>query len=247
MTSFRVILGYLAKKSEPLVSMNPANFKESPAALKKFHEEHSETYEPHVLGSLEWYGDDGFVEINKHLRGEGFRHRTEEKMKATERHIDNIDQAMEKGKLKHNTVLWRALREGHYHPLQKEMQKLGILNLYGDDYTSDETKAIALKEFRFKEASYVSTSLDRKYIESPSGILLKIYAPNGTPSVYLNGATSILEKDKDIFEFDGMNREQEVLLDRGLTFEVQNVFITKQKKYEEAGYNLRPTVVLKIV
>ena len=89
---------------------------------------------------------------------------------------------------------------------------------------SNNCEVHKLKGFRFVEHAYLSTSLNRSLAESfmserdGEDVLFKIYAPIGTPALSLRAAHVLL--GRDIKEFEGARDEHEVLLDRGLTFEV---------------------------
>jgi len=248
---FSVIKNYLAKKAIQVVAPKPWKPVEGDdgskvrKVLKKFQEDQSQTVSNDSLRSLHNYGFVGYADINRHLRGEKLN---EGETKNVERHIKNIDDAMDVSYLKTPIVVYRALQLSFMaikkHPLLKKLVDLGVVypHKWGG-YKLSQNNLQDLKGFSFLEHSYVSTSLNQHSEPVEKGeVLLKIRVPDGVSAVYMN-AIHALGGGLTINEFAGFLDENEVLLDRGLSFKVSMANMMGSSR-PDANYKDRQRILL---
>lgn len=218
--NYRVILSYLSRCSIPLVRPKSWDlFTREPAEVKKFVTEHVQGLTPDQLASLEHYGFAGYFDINRHLRGEMNE-------PAVEEHIDNIDAALDKNTLKTDITVYRGIDTayGVKHPILSRLVELGAISLKRNRIENSrivfENIGLLprLRGFKFVEPSYTSTSIKRGLF-GMRDLQLRILVPHGTHAIFLN-AMHQFEGESGVRDFGGHKSEQELLLDRGLTFEV---------------------------
>ena len=228
MNNYRVILGYLLSKASPVVRVKSwDHFNQTPKSVKRFGEEHTQTLSKEQLDSIENYGFSGYKDINDTLR----RGRIGDD--STESHIDNIDSAMDRNVLHRDVVVYRAIRDGgsdREHELVSRLVDIGAISCGGWN-TRIRVENVGLlprlRGFKFVERSYVSTTF-RPGLFGNRDIQMRIKVPAGTHAVYLNSMHRLT--GEDVAYFDGHTAEQELLLDRGLTYEVTGVQQLNQHK-----------------
>jgi len=236
MNIYRTVLAYLKKKS--LVAIKPWDRHAPSRSEDLFRRNHTLDVNKGELSSLRFYTGTGFTPINDHLRGKvypethiNFRNQDE-----IIGHIDNIDAAMDRSPLKTDVALWRGMPAVKSHPIVTKLKELGGMVSKDGSTRYEYDKALKLKGFTYKEHSYLSTSLNRSIGESFNAwpeIILKIEAKAGTQAIYIPGAQhlgpSVYDPSiKDVDSAEDGQKEFEVLLDRGLTYEVTNVIIKEK-------------------
>ena len=191
----------------------------SPKSIDKIEEYHAISVPRDIYQALRHYTSDsyslGHLAINKALKFDG---KVGEEVSGI---ISSIDKAMGMSYLKTDLILWRGLAS--QSATNSLVRKIRSMN----SRKNADKQLNSLKGFTFKDLAYVSTSLNRKAVVGfeSSGILLRIKAPIGTPAVFLN---SVKSEDRGIAST--YPEESEVLLDRGLSFRVENVISTSGKR-----------------
>lgn len=233
----QVVQAYLAKWATTFTT-KPWSHQKPPKGLQTFHDEHATTLPNLDLVHVEDYGGNHYDGINSALRS-GLDLEDNE-------HVKSIDRAHAKSYLKdEKTILWRGMEWDIRHPLCKRMNQLRK----GSYLSYDALQK--LRGFTYKELGFVSTSLNMDVASGfgpHEGILFQIHAPLGTPALYLSAAHTVNEDKTDMREFASLSLEHEVLLKRGLTFRVLNIFEQYHKPAKSGrqfkGYLISVEIVL---
>lgn len=156
-------------------------------------------HSPAEKKALQWYTSDGYKTINKSLRGAKGKPKDEKEargLKAAPEHVKNIDSAMQKSELRHDTTLFRGYPGGAIGKVEP-----GSI-VHDAGYSSTSLESRAATEFTRGTGSN----------KGPATIFV-IHAPAGMPALYPN------HHDRDPFK----QREREVILPRGTQFKVEKV------------------------
>lgn len=225
----RVVLGYIKKA---VVSIKPDkvpkvlyNREPQDKAYWKFHDDHEAELSGDEYKAVRYYTSSGYGAMNHFLRrGE---HWKKEKGDEVERHIEHLDNAVNRSWVKNDIVLWRRLWWSSEEPLCAKLADLGVKGKgkYLDGLTTEVQK---LKGFRFKEPGFSSASLIP--LNTGGVVTLKIVLEKGQAGLMVNSAYGF-EHDTKKHWLGGpeYHQEYEVLLPRDTHFEVTGVNVLHDK------------------
>ena len=157
--------------------------------------------------SLQEYSLDTHTDINRFLDGRPMKFDFEAYVNEISKHITNIESAIERNSLSHDTILYRGQDK---HEIFPDAEDFGILSF-------EELKKKYINKVYEKKA-FSSTSTQREVSDKRFGnCLLEIKAPCGTPAICMGNVSCYNDS------------EAEVLLQRNLLYRIDDIWKENEK------------------